>query len=327
MCSNTTWRRTTILVALTWPFLFLLGKAPAQPPAALAALKSSYETATMEIGLTYVQREQDALKQYGKALDALLAALKRKGDLETFLVVDTEKKRFSTDGTVPPAMAYLPALAEPVKACREAVAEAKAELNRQTAVLLKKYVVALDDRIRQLMLADQIEESKLVMTERNKVVLALAGAEAKLPKEVPPVPAVSEAKPPAKQLIPIGAKVFLGHHYLFMPEKLSWQDAKKVCEGMDGHLVTITSKEENEFVFKLTSKKKNTWIGCTDEQQEGTWEWVTGEKFLFKHWADGEPSNFNNADYGHYWDRYPSHWGATVDAPDSPLGYVCEWDR
>jgi hypothetical protein len=39
--------------------------------------------------------------QYGKDLDVTILALKQKGDLDTFLVFDTEKKRFDTERTVP----------------------------------------------------------------------------------------------------------------------------------------------------------------------------------------------------------------------------------
>ena len=117
-----TLKRSALLVAIAGAFLLAPGMTTAGQTNALTDLTSAYEGARIEIGLTYVQREQDCLKQYGKALDALMVALKRSGDLKTYLVVETEKNRLSAEGTVPPAKGYIPALANPVKACRQAVA-------------------------------------------------------------------------------------------------------------------------------------------------------------------------------------------------------------
>ena len=68
-----------------------------------------------------------------------------------------------------------------------------------------------------------------------------------------------------------------------------------------GHLVAITSKEENDFVVDLIrhdsgfwSPWKNEWISGPTiglRQREGApeprggWEWVTGEPMRFVNWA------------------------------------------
>ncbi|MHC4253655.1 MAG: protein kinase domain-containing protein, partial [Planctomycetota bacterium] len=51
--------------------------------------------------------------------------------------------------------------------------------------------------------------------------------------------------------IPADAAKFGGHWYKLFPEPTTWHDAKRRCEEAGGHLVTITSKEENDLVVSL----------------------------------------------------------------------------
>jgi hypothetical protein len=45
-----------------------------------------------------------------------------------------------------------------------------------------------------------------------------------------------------------------GHYYevVSVPESIIWSDAKIAAEASGGYLATITSSQENEFVFNLT---------------------------------------------------------------------------
>ena len=121
MNAEPTDKRRLVIAALISAFLLAPGRETAGQTNALESLKSSRDMARLEIGATCVQREKDALKQYGKALDTLLAALKQKGDLDAYLVVETERKRLSAEGTVPADKDSVPALADAVRTCRKAV--------------------------------------------------------------------------------------------------------------------------------------------------------------------------------------------------------------
>jgi hypothetical protein len=58
-----------------------------------------------------------------------------------------------------------------------------------------------------------------------------------------------------------------------------------------GHLVVITSVEENAFVNSLTGGYY-TWLGIDDQSTPYVFESVTGENISYTQWASGEPSGY-----------------------------------
>lgn len=132
--------------------------------------------------------------------------------------------------------------------------------------------------------------------------------------------------------------VFNGHKYQVFDESVTWYEAKEKCEALGGHLVTITSKEENAAISKLISdyNKSFYWIGATDEKVEGEWEWVNGEKFQYNngsnYWADGQAQREDHAAilrvnrYGNsgQWNDFTGN--CTYDNV-SLFGFICEWDE
>ncbi len=134
--------------------------------------------------------------------------------------------------------------------------------------------------------------------------------------------------------------VFCGHTYKVFDVSLNWTDAKVACEKMGGHLVTITSREENDFVAGLLQsfKKFFYWTGGTDSFKEGCWEWITGEKFNYSYWLSGQPDNKSDLDkVGENYlalERGSRGWNDLQNTGDSSgnsalknAGYVCEWDN
>lgn len=117
---------------------------------------------------------------------------------------------------------------------------------------------------------------------------------------------------------------FQGHSYQLFSTKMSWVDAKAYCEGLGGHLVTITSQTEQDFVCENFTKIYGTaMIGLSDADNEGDWEWVTGEVFNYSNWDSGEPNNEFNEDY------VLMHSDGTWN--DGHLErekwiFICEWD-
>ena len=83
------------------------------------------------------------------------------------------------------------------------------------------------------------------------------------------------------------------HWYLvdWLPtEPTSWSDINQHAISLEGHLVTILSQEENNFVINLMEslKENNGWIGFTSEANTNTWQWVTGEPVDFTSWGGSD---------------------------------------
>lgn len=110
-----------------------------------------------------------------------------------------------------------------------------------------------------------------------------------------------------------------GHSYYRSTGNAFWSTAKANCEAMGGHLVTVTSAAENNFIFNLWP---SGWIGLTDEVTEGVWRWVTGETYSYSSWNPGEPNNAGNEDYVQFVGS-----GRWNDLPNNQsLPYVLEFE-
>lgn len=82
---------------------------------------------------------------------------------------------------------------------------------------------------------------------------------------------------------------------------LSWENARAVCLGFEGDLVSIKNKREMEFIEYLTSNLKDEllWIGLNDRLKEDQFVWSDGTPFdssVYSSWPDGEPNNSGNED-------------------------------
>lgn len=134
------------------------------------------------------------------------------------------------------------------------------------------------------------------------------------------------------------------HKYKLFDTSMEWDKAKEYCESLGGHLVTITSEKEQEFVTAIAkkSKKKNIWLGA--EKISWKFTWITGEKFEYTNWNNGEPNNdYNNEDtimmYTYSginsngysitpgaWNDDSKHGRDWADYTVDDTGFICEWD-
>ena len=93
---------------------------------------------------------------------------------------------------------------------------------------------------------------------------------------------------------PDGWKMFYGNCYKYMETRKTWAEAEAVCNGhtwngIQGHLASVHSEEENDFVASLA--KDRILLGGHDTHKEGQYEWSDGTTFTYQNWADNEPSN------------------------------------
>jgi len=91
-----------------------------------------------------------------------------------------------------------------------------------------------------------------------------------------------------------------GHYYEAVARGVNWNQAKSASEAMShngaqGHLVTITSADEQAFIeaqFPTALGAPGTfgyWIGGFSQTKD-VYEWVTGEAFSYTNWHPGEPN-------------------------------------
>lgn len=136
------------------------------------------------------------------------------------------------------------------------------------------------------------------------------------------------------------------HFYKYVKKTgIYWTQARDSAErmsynGLKGYLATITSREENDFIW--TKLSGIGWIGASDAGNEGVWKWVTGpeagQQFwqgnytghavngMFSYWNTGEPNNTQKSwgvgeDYGHINmnpTTIPRSWNDLPDISDGP---------
>jgi hypothetical protein len=135
-----------------------------------------------------------------------------------------------------------------------------------------------------------------------------------------------------------------GHYYeaVYVPNGIKWDQAYEQANKEGGHLVTISSKEENDFVYSLISNDKfwhkelfngeqpwwiGPWLGAY--RTDGDLRWVTGEPFTYEHWVNGQPDNYGGKDNYVLFDTNSGTKDSTWDDVwDTwvPYGYIVEWD-
>ena len=89
--------------------------------------------------------------------------------------------------------------------------------------------------------------------------------------------------------------------YYISENAMVWTEASEMAASYGGHLATVTSQEEQDFLGNYGG-----WIGLTDENVEGQWEWVTGEPVEYTNWIDGEPNDAGSGE--DYVERYEFGW-------------------
>ncbi len=101
-----------------------------------------------------------------------------------------------------------------------------------------------------------------------------------------------------------------GNYYEYLNGPLRWVDAHAAAavlsfNGIPGHLVTIASQEEQDFVYDQVIQAQGfAWAGANDLETEGVWKWVAGPEAGTIFWNQGVEIGYNN------WASFPNNNGA-----------------
>jgi hypothetical protein len=128
-----------------------------------------------------------------------------------------------------------------------------------------------------------------------------------------------------------------GHWYEVVEPSggLNWTDADlaargRTWQGIPGHLATITSQGEQDFIAAMLGTT-NYWLAGyqdpTSSPPADDWHWQTSETWSYTHWQPGEPNDYYGAGVESCLQIYNSSLGTWNDVRCiENNGYIVEYD-
>ncbi|RYD20340.1 MAG: hypothetical protein EOP88_15450 [Verrucomicrobiaceae bacterium] len=137
-----------------------------------------------------------------------------------------------------------------------------------------------------------------------------------------------------------------GHYYeaVKVPEGVTRDQAGLMAAAKGGYLATLSSEDENAFVFSLVNDlswftslsmfgdRLGPWLGGISTATG--WQWNTGEPFTYTKWKPGQPDTYagfyqyllfyDGADAGPTWGDHP---GGAIPGFELPKGFVIEYNQ
>ncbi|XP_055359373.1 brevican core protein-like isoform X2 [Betta splendens] len=83
---------------------------------------------------------------------------------------------------------------------------------------------------------------------------------------------------------------FQGFCYQHFSKRLSWEAAEQHCRMCGGHLISVMSPEEQDYVND--KYREYQWTGLNDRTIEGDFRWSDGSPLLYDNWYKGQPDSY-----------------------------------
>ena len=110
----------------------------------------------------------------------------------------------------------------------------------------------------------------------------------------------------------------------YMLEASSWTAGEASAVAMGGHLATVRSEDENNWLFNDLMKFdgyqfRRGWIGINDQEFLNSYVWTSGEPVSYTNWGGGEPNHANGTEFYGQIPWYATGWNDNSDLPgDDP---------
>lgn len=84
---------------------------------------------------------------------------------------------------------------------------------------------------------------------------------------------------------------FGGSRYIRLEDGLSRADAGAQAEALGGHILSVDSQAEQDWVMSTFWESRAIYLDLSDAEQEGRWERSDGNLNPYSNWLPGEPNN------------------------------------
>ncbi|XP_043838392.1 C-type lectin domain family 4 member K-like isoform X2 [Dromiciops gliroides] len=122
--------------------------------------------------------------------------------------------------------------------------------------------------------------------------------------------------------------IYKGNLYYFSCTEKPWAVAEEICVSKGSHLTSVTSVDEQEFLYKKANGIR-FWNGLSRRKDHMTFHWTDGTLFddakTKEFWIPGEPNNRNdNEDCVHFSKKDRKSWNDLNC--NSTLKFICKWN-
>merc|ERR1712107_79585 len=130
-------------------------------------------------------------------------------------------------------------------------------------------------------------------------------------------------------------KSYGGNTYTFYHKKhVHWPEAEDFCVKCGGHLASVHSQGEHDFIHNDLVKGFNeegypyvgVWLGGRALEKNGEYGWSDGTPWDYTNWAPSQPrepwNNMYDTHRLHIWKHYDYLWNDTIEEQIYP--FVCK---